>query len=165
MLGKGPAERDLPVGELGFGVGTTGGANAGRDARFGALLFNSTEVIVTRLDSGAERGFCDWSNAGGDATGAGLVDAGAGIKPGTGARVFSLVGDDFLAGVMGGTFAAKGGCDSADDGLFGDGAAGCASSDIASGEIYAGTGTESAAINVTGSVVTGAGVFVKGEIS
>lgn len=135
MSAKGPAERDLPAGKLGFGGETTGGTNAGGDARFGALLFNFTGVTVARFDSGAERGFRDWSNTGGDATGAGLVDAGAGIRVGTGARVFSIVRGDFLVGAMGGTFAAKGGCDGADDGLFGDGAAGCASSDIASGEI------------------------------
>jgi hypothetical protein len=134
MSGKGPTERDLPAGKLGFGRGTTGGTNAGGDARFGALLFNSTGVTVARFDSGAERGFCDWSNTGVDATGAGLVGRGAGIIAGTAARVFALVGGDALVGAMGGTFTAKGGCDGA-DGLFADGAAGCASSDIANGEI------------------------------
>lgn len=70
-----------------------------------------------------------------DATGAGLVDEGTGIIARTGARVFSLVGGDALVGAMGGTLTAKRGRDGADDGLFADGAAGCASSDIASGEI------------------------------
>lgn len=135
MSGKGPTGRDLPLGKLGFGGGTTGGTNAGGDARFSALLFNSTGVTVARFDSGAERGFCDGSNTGADATGAGLVDEGAGIIAGTGARVFSLPGGDALVGAMGGTFTAKGGWDGADDGLFADGAPGRASSDIANGEI------------------------------
>lgn len=38
-----------------------------------------------------------------------MVDEGAGIIAGTGARVFSLVGGDALVGAMGGTFTAKGG--------------------------------------------------------
>ena len=59
MSGKGPTERDLPLGKVGFGGGTTRGTNAGGDARFGALLFNSTGVTVARFGSGAERGFCD----------------------------------------------------------------------------------------------------------
>ena len=53
-----------------------------------------------------------------------MVDEGAGIIAGTGARVFSLVGGDALVGAMGGTFTAKGGCDGADDRLFADGGAG-----------------------------------------
>ena len=113
MSGKGPIERDLPAGKLGFGGGAT----------------------VARCDSGAERGFCDWSSTGADATGVGLVDEGAGIIAGTGASVFSVNRGDALVGAMGGTFTAKGGCDGTDDGLFADGAAGCASSDIANGEI------------------------------
>ena len=53
-----------------------------------------------------------------------MVEEGAGIIAGTGARVFSLVRDDTLVGATGGTFAAKGACDGADDGLFADGGAG-----------------------------------------
>jgi hypothetical protein len=109
--GKGPPERDLPAGKLGFGRETIGGTNAGGDAKFGALLFNSTGVTVERFDSGAERGFCDWSNIGADATW------------------------DALVGARGGAFTAKGECHGADDGLIAEGGAGRASSDIASGEI------------------------------
>lgn len=124
MSGKGPTDGDLPLGKLGFGGGTTGDTNAGGDARFGALLFNFTGETVARFDSGAERGFCDWSSTGAGATGAGLVDEGAGIIAGTGAGVFSLAGGDALVGAVGGTFTAKGACDGADDRLFADGGAG-----------------------------------------
>lgn len=108
LSGKGPTDRDLPPGKLEFGGGTA---------------------------SGTEGGFCDWNNTGADGTGAGLVCEDAGNIAGIGASIFSVDGGDALVGAMGGTFTSKGGSDGTDDGLFADGAAGWASSDIAKGEI------------------------------
>lgn len=76
------------------------------------------------FERGAAGGLCDW--------GAGLADDGAGLIGGTCAGVLPVEGGESLAGdAMGGTLARKG----ADDGFFADGTAGCASSDIANGEI------------------------------
>ena len=73
--------------------------------------------------------------------GALLVNAkGARGATGTGASVFSREGaEDLVGDEMGGTFAGARGNDGAsdgvDDGLFADGVAGCAFSDLANGEM------------------------------
>jgi hypothetical protein len=79
-----------------------------------------------------ESGLCDWGEPGAEVTAAGLAGDGRRIIAGTCAGVFSVDGVDCLSSVgMGGTFASDG----VDDGLFADGAAGCASSNIGNGEI------------------------------
>jgi hypothetical protein len=111
-------------------AGVPGGTSAAGEASFWAA----------GLGSGVEKGFCDWGDAGAAVTEANLVDAGAGMMGGTGASVFSvdrgtgLVGDA-MDGVITEESVRNGATDGEDDGLFADGTAGCASGDIANGEI------------------------------
>ena len=102
------------------GPRTTRGATG--ETRFGALLLDAV--------AGVERDFCDRGDTGAEATVTFLADEG--IMAGTCAGVFSLAGGDgFLGDAMGGDFVSDG----VDDALLTGGTAGCASSEIANGEI------------------------------
>jgi hypothetical protein len=120
---KGSTGRDL-FGKVGLGGGTIGGT-------FGALLL---DVSATGIGRGEETGFCDCGDTGADASVVDFVGDGVGgtMIAGTGASVFSAGGVDCSPGdTMCGTCASDG----VDDGLFAEGTAGCAFSDIANGEI------------------------------
>ena len=107
------------------GPRTTRGA-AG-EARFGALLLDAI------AGTGVERDFCDCGDIEGDVIVTGLAVRGVGLTTGACAGVFSVKGEEGLLGDgMYATFAVG---DGAEDGLFTDGTAGCASSDTANGEI------------------------------
>ena len=95
------------------------------EARFGALLLDAIE------GTGIERAFCDCADTRAEATLTGLAGDGVGIIAGHWAGGFSAAGaDDLLGDAMSGAFP-----DGVEDGLITGGTSGCASSDIANGEI------------------------------
>lgn len=92
------------------------------ECRFGALVLDAAGA--RGFERGTVRGLCDW--------GAGLADDDAELTGGPCAGVFPVEGSEGLPdGAMDGVL----GRESVDDELFADGTAGCASSDIANGEI------------------------------
>jgi len=118
------------LGAMNGAAGVRGGTSAAAEASFAAV----------GMGSGVERGFCDWGDAGAAVRKADLMDASAGTVVGAGASIFSFAAGTGLAGdAMGcaitGESVGNGATDGEDDGLFADGTAGCASRDIASGEI------------------------------
>lgn len=132
VSGKGLMGRGSP-GNFGLGGRMTRGV-AG-EARFGVALLDAT----WGKGIGADRGFCDCGGTAAGVTVTGLADEDGGIIAGTCASVFSVDGDDDLfADTTGGTFESEGASGDGkgvDDGLIADGVAGCASREIANGEI------------------------------
>ena len=122
--------RDLP-GRFECGCGPASGRAAAAEARFATLLLVATGA--TGLGRAAVGGFCDEGKMRADGILGGLAGEGIPITDGTGARGFSMNGGEGLAGdAMGGTRAS----DDVDDESFTDETAGgCASNDIANGEI------------------------------
>lgn len=111
-------------------AGVLGGTSAAGEASFAAA----------GMGSGVEISFCDRGDAGAVVREADLVDAGTGTVVGAGASVFSVAAGTGLAGdAMGGAFTGEsvrnGATGGQDNGLFAGGTAGCASSDMANGEI------------------------------